>query len=325
MEDFIAKCGCNCATCPTYKDNLPTNEEKKRCSLGWEKYLNIKLKPEKLRLCDGCSIPDKDRKAYYLNCRVRKCAIFNGLENCAYCSAYPCQDVRTIHSIQEPGARKRIEDRIGYQIPQDDYLALIEPFEGIKHLDEIRKSLKTEDIVDIIPVTKIPRIIPFPNNISLKSDLIGTYQKLHQILSKIATAENVSYARSIEAGKNRKELLKLLWTFGLNGEINNEEKCLILSSDKYSEQKNTSYSSRIQDYILILKKHDLNCELITTDNKRWQTPTGALRREGWYLRLFSSKDISLLEALKNYSKLLEKEHGKNAFKYFSKADMHILG
>jgi hypothetical protein len=44
----------------------------KNVVLVGERFLNIKLSPEKLRACDGCSIPDPDRKIYYLNCRIRK-------------------------------------------------------------------------------------------------------------------------------------------------------------------------------------------------------------------------------------------------------------
>ncbi|MGD8779857.1 MAG: hypothetical protein PVH88_12960 [Ignavibacteria bacterium] len=48
MEISIARCGCDCSNCPTYKDNISTIEERRRCSSGWAKYLNIKLNPEKL-------------------------------------------------------------------------------------------------------------------------------------------------------------------------------------------------------------------------------------------------------------------------------------
>ena len=106
MNELIAKCGCNCSQCPTFKDNLQTFEDRKRCSWGWKKYLNIKLSPEKLRLCDGCSISDDKRKVYYLNCYVRKCAMKNGVKNCAYCSAYPCQEVLAIHSLQKLDAKE---------------------------------------------------------------------------------------------------------------------------------------------------------------------------------------------------------------------------
>ncbi len=42
MEEFTAKCGCNCINCLTYKENLKTNEDRKRCSWGWEKYFWMK-------------------------------------------------------------------------------------------------------------------------------------------------------------------------------------------------------------------------------------------------------------------------------------------
>lgn len=326
MEDFIAKCGCNCATCPTYKENLRTDEKRVQCSLGWEKYLNIKLKPEKLRLCDGCSIADKERKVYYLNCRVRKCAMFNGVENCAYCSAYPCQDVQTIHSIQSPGARERIEEQLGYEIPQDDYLAIIEPYEGIKHLNEIRESLKSKDIIEMIPVSKIPKVVPFPEAIPFNLKIKSAYQELYRIISSIGVEENISYARQNELKKNRKQLLKLLWTFGLYGQLENGGERIILSSENYSSQKNTSYYSRLQGYILMLKKFDLVCEIIPFDKKSWKTPSEALRNKGWYLKLYAKKNtiIELFNVLKNYTESLDRQYGKNAFQYFSRADMRVL-
>ena len=326
MEDFIAKCGCNCATCPTYKENLTTTDDRVRCSSGWEKYLDIKLKPEKLRLCDGCSIPDNDRNVYYLNCRVRKCAMLSGVVNCAHCSTYPCQDVKTIHSIQEPGARERIEDRIGYQVPQDDYITIIEPYEGIKHFNEFMKSLKANDIIKMVPVNKIPKTIPFPKDIPLNNDLRQAYEKLHSILSSLEVAENVSYARSVALDKNRKQVLKLLWTFGLYGELEKAGEDIILGSEQYSAEKNTSYYSKIQEYILVLENYGLNCDIVPVDDKSWKTPSGALRNKGWYLKLSSTKNMhrNLFKGLKTYIGLLEKEYGKNAFKYFSKADMRNL-
>jgi hypothetical protein len=37
MEESIAKCGFNCGNCPSYKENLKTIEDRKRCSWVWEK------------------------------------------------------------------------------------------------------------------------------------------------------------------------------------------------------------------------------------------------------------------------------------------------
>ena len=94
MNINIAKCGCDCFNCPTYKENIKTIENRKKCSAGWAKYLDLKLSPEKLRACDGCSIPDTERKTYYLNCIIRKCAMTNGIENCAYCTVFHAKSYR---------------------------------------------------------------------------------------------------------------------------------------------------------------------------------------------------------------------------------------
>jgi len=214
MNELIAKCGCNCSQCPTYKNNLQTFEDRKRCSWGWQKYLNIRLSPEKLRLCDGCSIPDDKRKVYYLNCLVRKCAMKNGVKNCAYCSAYPCQEVLNIHSLQKPDAKEKIAERLGYEIPEQDYLAFIEPYEGIKHLDEIRQTLGAEKIVEMKQFSMRPKMVAFPHDLSCSKDEISGYKFLHQILTTLEVADNVSYARKFTLEKNRKQLLKILWAFG---------------------------------------------------------------------------------------------------------------
>jgi hypothetical protein len=326
MEELIAKCGCNCSNCPTYKENLKSIENRYQCSIGWEKYLNIKLKPEKLRLCDGCFIPDEDRKTYYLNCRVRKCAIFNGAPNCAHCSAYPCQDVRTVHSIQESETRQTIEKRIGYKIPDKDYLEIIEPYEGIKHLNKIRESLKPEDIVEMIPVSINPKTIPFPMGFPIKSKEEFSYQEIHRIICSIEVEDNISYARSIELDKNRKLLLKLLWTFGSIGELSKDKEAIILGSKEYSDQKLTSYHSRLCELIKILEKSRLRCEFVPIKNSEWRTKTGALRKDGWNLKLsfMKKENQEFLHTLKRYTELLIKKYDQNAFRYFAKADMRAV-
>lgn len=38
MTNNIAKCGCDCFNCPTYRDNIRTKESRQNCSTGWAKY-----------------------------------------------------------------------------------------------------------------------------------------------------------------------------------------------------------------------------------------------------------------------------------------------
>ena len=328
MKDAIAKCGCNCSKCPTYKENLQTIHRRKHCSWGWKKYLNIRLSPEKLRLCDGCNLPDEKRKVYYLNCRVRKCAIRNGIENCAYCSAYPCQDVLNIHEIQVPNAREKIEDQLGTPIPQKDYLTFIKPYEGIKQLNEIHNSLESGDIIKMTHVSVIPVITPLPEDLRFTIEEKSAYRQIYQILSSLEVYKNVSYARQSVLKKNRKQLLKLLWTFGRFGELRKEGGMHFkLSSKDYANQKISSYHSKVQDYFHLLEKYGVQCEIVSIKGKRWLTTGGALRKEGWLMKMSFTKNLdndSTFKALRNYTMLLNEKYSKNAFRYFSRADMRVL-
>ena len=118
MKNNIAKCGCDCYNCSTYKENIRTNEDGNKCSAGWEKFLDIKLSPEKLRLCDGCSVPDSERKTYYLNCKIRKCAMINEIENCAFCAGFPCDELLKAHSIQKINNRDDFIKKTGKEISE---------------------------------------------------------------------------------------------------------------------------------------------------------------------------------------------------------------
>ncbi|MBN1998456.1 DUF3795 domain-containing protein [candidate division KSB1 bacterium] len=326
MKNLIAKCGCNCGTCSTYRENLLTDADRKRCSDGWKKYLGISLSPEKLRLCDGCDIPDKDRKVYYLNCRVRKCAMLSGMKNCAYCDDFPCRDVQTVHSLQKPDARREIEERIGYRIPEADYLHIVEPFEGIKHLQKIREALKPGDLLKPAFFSKVHKPVPLPAEIPAGNGEKSAYRQIYEMIGSIEVAENVPYARMVELEKNRKQLLMLLWAFGLWGDPDQGGEWVILESEKYSAQKISAYYSKLSEYISILEKHGFFCEIVPVDDKVWRTKTGGLRHKGWYLKMLlkTERDKEFIRALKILTNRLEKKYGETAFKYFAKADMRVL-
>lgn len=328
MNNLIAKCGCNCSQCPTYKSNLQTFKDRNRCSWGWDKYLNIKLRPEKLRPCDGCSIADEKRKVYYLNCHVRKCAIKNEIKNCAYCSAYPCYEVLNIHSMQKPDAIEKIERRIGASITEGDYMAIIEPYLGIKHLDEIRQTIAAGDIIEIKRFSMHPKMVAFPNDLPFSKDEISGYQSLHQILASLEVMDNVSYARQFILQKNRKQLLKILWAFGRFGELKEEDGShLMLDSEIYSSQKISSYYSKVQAYFSLFEKYGVHSEIVPLQETDWVTPTGALRKTGWLMKLSFDEKIGgslTVKALKNYALKLDEKYDKNAFRYFSRGDVRVL-
>jgi len=152
MKDIISKCGANCGRCPAYKENLITEEDRQRVSDRFDQYFGIQIKPDAI-YCDGCHMPDADNPVLLitcLNCKIRECAIQTGVETCAHCSGYPCEDLKALASRID---REKIASRIGTPIPEEDYLIFIEPYELLKHLNEIRASLGPKDIVAKVKVS----------------------------------------------------------------------------------------------------------------------------------------------------------------------------
>ena len=328
MKNLFSKCGCNCGRCPSYKENLRTDEGRQRCSDGWYKYLGFRLSPGKLRLCDGCQAPDDENPVRYQNCYVRRCAVRNGVETCAHCSGYPCEDVKNLHEIQRAGARERIATRLGTLIPEENYLAFIEPYEGLKHLDEIRASLGPEDIVEMTRVSVKPRIVDFPDDLHFSEEQTSAFEALHRLLAAVESVDGVSYARQAALKKRRRHLLKILWAFGLFGERKEKGGShLVIDSETYLAQKIHSGYSRLKDYFKALEGYGVHCEHVPLTEEAWLTPTGALRRGGWFMKMSFDDDaggVSALEALRSCAARLDEEYGQRAFGYFSKADMRVL-
>jgi len=325
MKDHFSKCGMNCGRCPSFKENLQSMEDRIRCSNGWQLF-GINLNPEKLRACDGCQTPDELKPTRYLNCYVRKCAVKNEVKTCAYCSAFPCKDVPKV-SVSS-GRRKQIETERGSKISEQDYLAFIEPYEGIKHLTEHRKSIKPEQITQMKTVFYQPRIVEFSENMNLPSKEIKTFRAIHQLISSVETAANISFAQASLLKKRRSYCLKLLWVFGLFGKYKDgETPHLEIDCKSYLNQKINSDYSLVTEYLIILKKFGVNCRIIPFQGYKWKTPTGGLRKEGWYMKMTFDKNLSGGESLKKLQEYVKKLHlqkQKNSFRYFFAADMTVM-
>ena len=332
MNKIIARCGCNCSKCSTYKENLKNKEDRIRCSWGWKRYLDISLSPEKLRLCDGCQISDEKRKVYYLNCIVRKCAMENGVENCAYCSLYPCDELKNLHITFAPDFKEKVEKRLGKKIPHKDYLDFIKCYEGIQYLYNIQKNLDKNEIVEFKKFEVQSKLAPFPEDIKEKP----TYESLYNLIEKInGSVENLSFAGRESLKKKRPQMLALLWTFGSYGKFNkDDDKFLTINSLDYAKEKNQCYYDRLMDYFDILKNYGLNLKIKPLIKEKWVTPTGGLRvkighkeEPIWIMTLSFDSNIGGekgLAALVKYSKKLLSKYGEKALKYFSKADMEVL-
>jgi hypothetical protein len=326
MKDLFSKCGANCGRCPAYRENVKTDEDKQRCSDGWHKYLGVRLNVQRC-YCDGCQTPDNENPVLVYGrygCKIRRCAVFNGVETCAHCSAYPCEDVRTQFSFDSE-SRAKIAARLGTPIPEEEYLTFIEPYELHKHLDEICASLTPEDIVEMTPVSVKSKVIEFPDDLPFPQE---PFKALHRLLATVGTVEGISHARQEVLKKRRQHLLKILWAFGRFGEFSEEGGShLAIDSETYLAEKIQSSYSQVMDYFKTLEEHGVHCEHVPLTEEGWLTPKGALRKGGWLMKLSFGNEAGgapTLKALQSYTAKLHEKHGKRAFRYFSRADMRVL-
>jgi hypothetical protein len=326
MRDLFSKCGANCGRCPAYRENVRSDADRQRCSDGWHKYLGVRLNVQRC-YCDGCQTPDDENPVLVYGkygCRIRRCAVFNGVETCAHCSAYPCEDVRTQFSFDSE-SRDKLAARLGTPIPEEEYLTFIKPYELHKHLDEIRASLVPEDIVEMTPVSLKPKVTQFPDDLPFPQE---PFKALHRLLAVVGAVEGIPHVRLAALKERRRHLLKMLWTFGRFGEPGEEGGShLAIDSETYLTQKIHSSYSRVKDYFEALEEYGVHCEHVPLMEEGWLTPKGALRKSGWFLKLSFGDDaggVPALRALQSYAARLDEEYGARAFRYFSKADMRVL-
>lgn len=323
MITKVAKCGCDCSVCLTYKENIRTQEDRSICSAGWEKYLNIKLSPEKLRACDGCSVPDQERKTYYLNCKIRKCAMINGIENCAFCTGFPCDELIKVHNLQKISSREEYIEQKGKEISATGYKLFVEPYTGLSRLNDIRKTLTEKDYKVYKRYSPRTRYAPLTNDLKLRESL----KIIYFLLTTIGIEKNVSYARLQTLARKREQLLKILWTMGLYGAHNTSDSYLELDGKTFLSQKVPGMYPTLLDYFNDLKMMDIHGEIVPLKDKGWLTPMGGLRKEGWVIRLTFGKSLNgnkTLAEFRNYICRLDEKYKNKAYGIFKIADLDIL-
>lgn len=330
--DQLAKCGNNCGQCALYQENL-TDETRRWCATGMARYINWHPKPKSLRQCAGCQ--STEGFLYIRNCAVRQCALYNGVENCAYCAAFPCRDVSTVSLSVEH--RAKLEERLGEPIPEEDYSAFIEPYEGMKHLNRVRIPLEADDLVEPTPVVPLRTLVAdFPESLALSGEDFVPLLALHKMLTRILSGQADLYVRQIRLQQRRRDLLKLLWLFGRHGQPAEDPVRLVIDSRKHGAQKEFSSIVRKRDNTLhggaALAVELLQVQGIAVEHL-------PLARNAWRLEAtFDDKAGGALAmaALGRYTQQLVEAHGEpkyagrsrylgEAYERFSRADMSDLG
>ncbi len=112
MDEVIAYCGLICHTCPIYLATREKDEEKKykmRVEIAQQikKHYGQECKPEDITDCDGCRT--EGGRLFCKECQIRKCAREKGIESCASCTGYACEELKKLFAT-DPDARKRLDE-----------------------------------------------------------------------------------------------------------------------------------------------------------------------------------------------------------------------
>jgi len=73
------------------------------------------------------------------NCSIRPCVIEKGLDNCSQCESYICEKLKQRLVIYD-----EIKQRMSEEIPENDYIRFIKPYENKRRLDALRASKSKE-------------------------------------------------------------------------------------------------------------------------------------------------------------------------------------
>ncbi len=334
-KDLFGKCGCNCGQCPAFIKNARTDEDRQRCSDGWHKVLGVRLRPEIIH-CNSCQSTKPREKGDILpdqGCYIRPCAIFLGIDSCAKCYAYPCEDLQA----RMPGEdfRELTEARIGERLTDEEYHSFVEPYEALKNLKKIRFSLSDEDIIEKTEVPPIKAtIVDFPDDLPFSKNRIKAFKTVHNLLSNIISPRGDTYARQLRLKRIRRHALGMLWVMGAYGDLSRDGSELTVEGQKQGTTKECGWLVRKRD-ITLFDTVEFCMRVLKDSGLRHKFETS---KKNWTFTLYFTKKAgggNTLKAFKSYVDRLIDEYGQpeyagasrfkgKAFTLFKKADMRVL-
>lgn len=108
MNKKIAYCGLSCSDCPVFiATQSDDQQERNKIAELWSKDYGFKLKTEDIN-CDGCLETEGRLFKHCKVCDVRECGQKRNVDNCAYCSEFPCKKLDYILKAV-PAAKKTLQ------------------------------------------------------------------------------------------------------------------------------------------------------------------------------------------------------------------------
>lgn len=106
----IAPCGLVCSHCDAYRATEANDPAKlEQVAAFWRKINHCDEITAEYLPCEGC-MNDGGRKTFFCEklCRVRPCAVENGVRVCSECPKYPCETVSAFHDAMPEEQRKSV-------------------------------------------------------------------------------------------------------------------------------------------------------------------------------------------------------------------------
>lgn len=338
MSNLISKCGIDCGKCPWGpfpRENMSEKdfEEFKVRAKQVLGYTPIQT------ACVTCQTPDeqipKTSKLPSKKCLIRQCVDKSGIQNCSYCSRFPCD---TLKGTADIWTRERIEVKLGKSLSDLDYQQFVEPFEGLNRLTILRECLKPNEFVKPPKIKTKTKLAKFPK--SLNTPKLVKFKKVHILLEKIWNSsfglrDTDTFAQHHTLEKQRDHVLRFLWVFGTYGVLDENISCLVIEPKLYlanrGSEKQLAIWSFLESVIFrALSELGICCNRVALNDVKLEdltTGTGYLRNKGWLLKMSfkNRKDGSqVLKALQVYCKKLNAKYGKKAFQHFRVGNMQFL-
>ena len=88
-----AYCGMECSQCPTYLATQSDDPQaRETVAVQWSKMFRMRLSAEEIN-CDGCKSEGCRLFGHCRTCRIKLCCTRRGLDTCAACEAYACEEL----------------------------------------------------------------------------------------------------------------------------------------------------------------------------------------------------------------------------------------
>ncbi len=109
MAEMIAYCGLICTDCEAYIATQASDlDALERMAARAREEFNMPDATAATAMCDGCLSDSNRLCGYCFECRVRACAIEQGLANCAHCIDYGCEKLEAFWQMA-PAARATLD------------------------------------------------------------------------------------------------------------------------------------------------------------------------------------------------------------------------